>query len=150
MNSDHQNLRNKDDCIWTLVCRVPIYLPVQRLGFILRCPSDGLDINDVEVNLDERDEVSHRFLSDDMTVLKFVVLRPKAQILQHSLIRSIQPHTERYEKVYKRDFQALYAIYSSQHINWAKVVLDKFLTVCHKRSFKTIFCGNTSCGFSKT
>lgn len=32
MYLDHQDPRNKDDCVWTLVCGVKIYLPLNDLA----------------------------------------------------------------------------------------------------------------------
>lgn len=121
-----------------MVCRVKIYLPLQRLRHILRCPSQRLDIDEIEVDMFHRDEMSYRFLSDNMTELKSSVLRPKARLIHRALIRSFQPHTGSHEKVYKRDFQALYAIYSSQPVNWGKIILEEFKTVKHRRNYKTI------------
>jgi len=97
-----------------LVCGVKIFLTTQRISHILNCGCEGIDIDDVEVDMFNRDEVSHRFLSDDLTELKCSALRPKARVTHRAFIRSIQPRTESYEKVYERDFQALYAIYNNQ------------------------------------
>ena len=109
MNLDHQNPQNQNDCICTMVCGVKKFLPLQRLGHILNCPSSGIDIDDIEVNMFERDEISHQFLLDDLTKLKSSALRPKARILHRAFIQSLQPRTGSYEQVYKRDFQALYS-----------------------------------------
>lgn len=34
-------------------------LPIQRIGMILHYASDGEDLNTLEVNMVERDEISH-------------------------------------------------------------------------------------------
>lgn len=107
----------------------------------MRCPSEGLDIDNVKVDMYNWDEVSHRFLSDDLTILKSSALCPKTRILHRAIIQSLQPHTGSYKKVYERDFHALYAIYSSQRVNWTNIIFEEFLTVNHKRNYKTIHYG---------
>ena len=76
-----------------------------------------------------------------MTELKSSALRPKARILHRAFIRSLQPRTGSYEKVYKRDFQALYSLYSDKPVNWAKIILDEFQDVTIRRKYKTLHYG---------
>lgn len=125
MNLDHHHPHNRQHCIWTIVCGTKIFLPLVRLGEILQCPSTGTNLDDIKVflSLDERDEVSHRFLSDDITKLTFIQLRPQACIIHRALIRSVLPCTGSYEIVNKRNFQALYAIYSEQSMDRGRVIM---------------------------
>ena len=143
MNLDHQEPRDREDCIWTMVCGVRIYLPLARLGAILQCPATGTELEqiDVDMNVDARDEVSHRFLLDDIRVLRSNQLRPQARLLHRALIRSVTPRTGSYEEVRKINFQALYAIYSSQQINWARWIMDEFENVNRRRKYKTFHYG---------
>lgn len=53
MNLDHHNHQNREDCVWTMVCGVKIFLPLQRLGYILRCPYEGIDIDHVDADMYE-------------------------------------------------------------------------------------------------
>jgi len=53
----------------------------KRVGHIFKCPSTVVNVDDIHVNLLERDKVSHLFLSDDLTELKLSALRPKARVL---------------------------------------------------------------------
>ena len=113
-----------------------------RANFALRVARQ--DIDTIEVNVEERNEVSHKFLSDNLVNLKNLTsthLRPQARPLNHILVRTIQPRKGSYEKVYKRDFQALYAIYSNKQVNWAKIILDQWEDVTYKRKYKTIHYG---------
>ena len=143
MNLDHHHPHNRENCIWTWVCGVKIYLPLVRLGDILQCPSSGTDLDDIDASLSlkNRDEVSHRFLSDDITRLTSVQLRPQSRILHRALIRSVLPRTESYEVINKCNFQALYAIYSEQSINWGRVILEEFMDVNRRRRYKTFHYG---------
>ena len=137
MNLDHQTPREREGCIWTMVCGVRIFLPLARLGSILQCPIGGTEQEqiDVDMNVDARDEVTHRFLMDDIQVLRSNQLRPQARLLHRALIRSVTPRTGSYEEVRKINFQALYAIYSSQQINWASWIMDEFMDVNRRRKY---------------
>lgn len=144
MNLDHMKPQNTTDCIWTMVCGKRILLPLQRLGQILKCAWQGLDIDDIEVNRTQRDEVSHKFISDDLIDMRKLTstnLRPQARLLNRVLVRTINPRKGSYEKLYKRDFQALYAIYSQKQINWAKIIMDEWLDITYKRKYKTLHYG---------
>ncbi|MDQ4223347.1 hypothetical protein RBK84_03060, partial [Pseudomonas aeruginosa] len=62
------------------------------------------------MDYEARDEVTHRFLVDDIRGLRSSQLRPQARLLHRALIRSMTPRTGSYEEVRKINFQALYAI----------------------------------------
>ncbi|MDQ4222800.1 hypothetical protein RBK84_00200, partial [Pseudomonas aeruginosa] len=89
MGLDHHTPREREDCIWTMVCGVKIFLPLARLGHILQCPIAGAELDEINVNMDidERDEVTHRFLLDDIRALRSNQLRPQARLLHRALIR---------------------------------------------------------------
>lgn len=143
MGLDHHAPGERDDCIWIMVCGVKIFLPLARLGSILQCPIAGTELEqiDVDMNIDARDEVTHRFMLDDIRVLRSNQLRPQARLLHRALIRSITPRTGSYEEVRKVNFQALYAIYSSQPKNWASWIMTEFMDVNRKRKYKTFHYG---------
>jgi len=126
-----------------MVCGVRIYLPLARLGAILQCPATGTEVEqiDVDMNINTRDEVSRRFLVDDIRALRSNQLRPQARLLHRALIRSVTPRTGSYEEVRKINFQALYAIYSNQQINWARLIMDEFENVNRRRKYKTFHYG---------
>ena len=113
MGLDHHTPRNPEDCVWSMVCGVKIFLPVARLGHILQCTAAGPELDEIDVNMDieARDEVTHRFLVDDIRGLGSSQLRPQARLLHRALIRSVTPRTGSYEEVRKINFQALYALY---------------------------------------
>ncbi|MDQ4223663.1 hypothetical protein RBK84_04675, partial [Pseudomonas aeruginosa] len=134
--------------MWTMVCGVKIYLPVARLGHILQCTATGPELDEIEVNMDieARDEVTHRFLVDDIRGLRSSQLRPQARLLHRALIRSVTPRTGSYEEVRKINFQSLYAVYSSQQVNWARnqnITLNKIIpnvqTFSNKFHFKNLY-----------
>lgn len=70
LNLDHHTPRNTTDYVRSIVCGKRIFLPIQRLGQILCCAWQGQDIDTIEVNMEERNEVSHKFLSDNLVNLK--------------------------------------------------------------------------------
>lgn len=74
------------------------------------CPDEGEELGEIPINMESRDRISHLFLSDDITELKAVALRPKAQMIHHALTHTINPRTRSYEKVNRRDFQSLNAM----------------------------------------
>ena len=143
MGLDHHEPQNREDCIWTMVCGVKIFLPLSRLGEILQCSVVGTELDqiDVDLELNARDGVSHGFLNDDIPVLRSAHLRPQARILHRALIRSITPRTGSYEEVRKLNFQALYAIYSRTNVNWARLIMTEFMDVSRRRKYKTFHYG---------
>ena len=126
-----------------MVCGVKIFLPVARLGHILQCPVAGAELDEIDVNMDieARDEVTHRLLLDDIRGLRSSQLRPQARLLHRALIRSVTPRTGSYEEVRKINFQALYAVYSSQQVNWASWIMREFMDVSRRKKYKTFHYG---------
>lgn len=105
-----------------------MFLSLDRIGHILHTPTRGVELQELNAVVGKRDEVSHRFLEDDMTELKSIALRPTTRIMHRTLMHTILPHIGSYELVYPNNYKALYAIWGEVEVNWPKLILDEFLT----------------------
>jgi len=126
-----------ENMIWSRVMGVDIVLSVKELGILLDCKYWGNNIDDIDHINFEYNSTSYKFRMEK-TQNTAVNLRPQARILNKMLIHTILPRTGSYEKMYDENYKALYAIYSNQDINWAKVILDQIKSF-HGKYRKTIF-----------
>lgn len=70
LNLGHQNVPNKQDYVWILVCGKPVFFSLGRMAHILQTEIDGVELATIDCDLVVRDNVSHLFLEDDMRQLK--------------------------------------------------------------------------------
>lgn len=61
--------------------------------------------------------------------------------MHQTLAHTINPRNGSYEKIYRHDFQLLYAIWGQHSVNWAKIILYEFQTFNQGR-MKTIHYGS--------
>ena len=87
-----------------------------------------------------RDEVSHRFIDDDMDGTKSIGLCPSARLLHRSIMRTFLPRTGTYDQVYTENFRALYAIYGDVQVNWIQLIMDEFIGL-NQGNMKHIYYG---------
>ena len=59
LNLGHQHPRNRDNYVSSLVCGRQVFLSLDRIGHILHTPTSGIDLQELNAPVGERDEVSH-------------------------------------------------------------------------------------------
>lgn len=106
-----------------MVSGVKIILPIQRIGTILQCASDGKELDDIEVNIQKHDAISYQFLTDDPVTLKAKYLHPKARIMHRVLTHSLLPRTCSCEMIHKHNYQCLYALWGGKIVNLLKIIM---------------------------
>ena len=119
--------RNTENCVWTSVCGMAIFLSLDRINHTLNARPGGISLHDVDCNVMRRDQISHLFFEDDaIDFIQTSSLRPKARLF-HRFI-SIVPRGGSYHLVYPENFKALYAICGNVRVNWAQLLMDEFLS----------------------
>ena len=140
LNLGHQQPRNREDCVWSLVCGQQVFFSLDRIAHILQSPSTGINLGDIDCVVGRRDRISHLFMGDDMPQLRSKFLRPQARIMHKTLMRSIHPGSGSYEQIYPENFQSLYAIWGGIQVNWTRLILNEFLTI-HNRPMHMLYYG---------
>ena len=142
LNLGHQNPRNPNDSVWSMVCGKKVWFSLDRIAHILGSPNLGRKLEEIEFNPQIRDNINHLFLDDIINIhdFKSTTLRPRARLLHKALMRTITPRTGSYEIVYPNNYRALYAIWGNIQVNWVQLILDEFLTFNNSK-MKTIYFG---------
>ena len=114
--------REEKKIIKTTIHRVQVIISLKEIGEILEIPSNGIRLEEVEVEDDKFKDMIAK--PNSPSKIEYKHLTPLGKLISRIISYNILPKTGSYTHISNDQFKAMYAIVKHLEVNWARVIYE--------------------------